>query len=796
MTGLTHAVRMSGQSLCRLVPGLVSVCMIWALADAGNVPLQVRKKLNADYHWHFYQGNPSGDPRQAAYNDSGAGWTRVSVPHSASYDAPWEESSSGDVGFYKGTSWYRKTLPAIPPGGKKFLEYEGAMQVAKVWVNGTQVGYHDISGYTGFCFDITNPLVSTGINAVACSLSNIKSVDIPPGGATNYIDYELYSGLYRDVWFIYTGDVYIPYCGQLIDPYQVSAANGKFKIRTRVTNARSQQVQCILTSYVKDSTGADICSISDTLTIPAGQTMLSTRITQAISSPKLWTPEQPYLYQIYTQVKVAGTTTDDYLQTHGLLFFAFTVNNGFVLNGSRYQLKGVCYHQTIGWIQNALPRSRYFEEVKLIKAGGFNGIRCSHYPRDPDFYEACDKLGVFLLVEVPTWGGTSYSTAYWNRLYQSAKEMVLQGYNHPSIISWGSFNEPLADLSAQIRAERDTIRTIDTARKVYVGRQPQNTPDAVCNAVDVVGLNYTTSRNNANWICVVTEYDDLQGHLRGGTTGLDTTTEISNANYKWNYWNTIVSAGNWLAGGLTWVFNDYSGQGARRTHGIVDMMRVPKRAYYTYRQNFTGVANDNPIIGTATRIDLTADVTTLDADGSDVSLLTATERNAGGACINDVKNVQFTFTGPATLFGAATKSTVEGKINALIKSTSTAGQIRVIAQISGLTPDTVFLNSRAVIDSLDPSIPFVNIIQRPAAVRNQLPIAPVLRKNAHGLVIDFGRSPVAKATLTTIAGRVVATGNISEKSARLPIGFVSKGVYILILTDGLGNMVTKPLVVK
>jgi beta-galactosidase len=778
--------------------------MIWALADAGNVPLQVRKKLKADYHWHFYQGNPSGDPRQAAYNDSGTGWTKVSVPHSASYDPPWEESTGGDVGYYKGTSWYRKTLPAVPQGGKKFLEFEGAMEVARVWVNGTAVGTHDIGGYTGFCFDVTNPLLSTGANSVACSLSNIASADIPPGTNginppggpnPNNMDFELYTGLYRDVWFIYTGDVYIPYCGQLIDPYQVSASSGSFKIRTRVANARSQQVQCIVTSYVKDSNGVDLCSVADTLTIPAGQAMLSTRISPAVSSPHLWAPEHTYLYQIYTQVKVGGVLTDDYLQTHGLLWFAFTVNNGFQLNGSKYLLKGTCYHQSMGWIENALPRSRYFEEVKMIKAAGFNGVRCSHYPRDPDFYEACDKLGIFLLVEPPTWGGSSYSSAYWARLYQAAREMVTQGYNHPCIISWGAFNEPYTDQSIPIRAERDTIRTIDTARKVYVGRQPGGTVDAVCNAVDIVGLNYYYSRPYANWICVETEYDDLQYGLRGGTTGTDPSSEITNSNNRWNTWNTITGL-SWIAGGFTWVYNDYTGQGARRYHGIVDMMRVPKHAYYMFRENFTGVANDYPVSGTATRIDLTADVTTLDADGSDVSLLTAADRNAGGACINEVRSITFTVTGPATLFGSATKSTVEGKINAMIKSTMTTGQIRVIAQSSGLTPDTVYINTRAVVDSLDPSTSFVNIIQRPAVVRNQSPIVPVLRRNAHGLLIDFGRSPVARAALTTIAGRVVASGNLSEKSACLPINGVSKGVYILIMTNDLGARITKPFVVR
>jgi beta-galactosidase len=793
---LTTVLRQFGNAFRMLVPGMVSILMVHALADAGNVSLQVRKRVKCDYNWHFYKGSPSGNPGQVSYNDSGAGWAKVSVPHSASYEKPWEEPSFNgptDVQFYSGTCWYRKTLPAMPQGGKKFLEFEAAMQVAKIWVNGTLAGSHDISGYTGFCVDVTSLLKSSGANSVACSLDNIKSADIPPGTAST--DYEVYSGIYRDVWFIATGDVYIPYCGQLIDPCEVSAASGKFKIRTKVTNNRSQQVQCVLTSFIRDSSGTDLCSVSDTLSVPAGQNLQSTRITPAIASPHLWSPEKPYLYQVYTQVKVDGTVTDDYAQTHGLLFFAFTNNNGLMLNGSKYVLKGTNYHQSFGWVHNAMPTSRYWEEVKLMKAAGFNSIRCSHYPRDPDFYEACDKLGVFLIVEPPTWGGTSYSSAFWNRLNQAVKDMVMQGYNHPSIIAWGAFNEPLADLSANIRAIRDSIRTLDTARKVYVARQPWSTPDADCNAVDIVGLSYTTSRSNANWTCLETEYDDLQVAIRGGTNGIDASQEISNSNTRSSNWDAIAGL-TWIAGGFTWVFNDYSGQGNRATHGVVDMMRVPKYAYYMYRQKYLGTAPDYPVSGTATKIDLTADVTTLDADGSDLSLIKAALRDASGACINVVKPIQFTVTGPATLFGDASKSTVEGKINALVKSTTTAGQISITAQCSGLPDAVVTLTSRSVVDSLDPATPFTNVSYRPAASVKQSRITPVLRRTAHGLIIDFGRGSSARAVLATINGRAIATRRESEASSIMTIPEISKGVYILMITDESGAKIIKPYVVK
>lgn len=784
-----------------MVSGVVSLLMIWSFADAQNSGLQVRKRVKCNYNWHFFKGNPSGNPSQAAYNDSAANWTKVSVPHSASYDKPDEEMSftgaNYDANYYKGTSWYRKTLPAIPQSGKKFLEFEGAMQVAKVWVNGTQVGYHDNSGFTGFSFDITNQIASDHSNAVACSLSNIASNDIPPGNAPP--DYELYSGIYRDVWFVSTGDVYIPFCGQLIDPSEVSTVSGKFKIRTSVTNSRSQSVQCILISYVKDSTGSVKCTVSDTLTIPAGQTKLSTRITPAVASPHLWSPEKPYLYQIYTEVKVDGKVTDDYIQNHGLLSFAFTVDNGFILNGSKYLLKGTCHHQSFAWIQYALPKSRYFEEVKLIKKAGFNAIRCSHYPRDPDFYDACDQLGVFLLVEAPTWGGSSWSDAFYNRLYQCGKEMVLQGYNHPCIISWAAFNEPRGDFSTQIRKFRDTIRTIDTLRKVYVGKQPWMTPVADCDAVDIVGLNYQYTRDKPNWICVETEYSDLIWTVRGGKTGLDNTGEISNWNARWSEWNQIINL-PWIAGGFTWVFNDYTGfDGSthdRQPHGMVDMMRVPKVAYYGYREKYLGIPNDNPVSGTSTKIDLNADVTLLDADGSDVSLISVTLRNGAGACVNEAKDIQFSVTGPATLFGSTTKKTVEGRINALIKSTFTVGQISVTAKCSGLPDASVTLTSQDITDELDPSKPFVSTKPHPVDIKNQAAILPVLRQNKQGIVIDFGHSPVTKASLVTVDGRTIVIRSISEKSNFMTISGVSKGVYLLVMSNATGSRIVKSFAIR
>jgi beta-galactosidase len=229
-----------------------------------------------------------------------------------------------------------------------------------------------------------------------------------------------------------------------------------------------------------------------------------------ISILLLWSPANPALYRAYTTVKTVSGVVDDYSSTFGIRTLSWSPSNGFSLNGARFAIEGVCEHQSIAWVQNAVPDSRWPVEFAMIKDAGYNAVRCSHYPRDPSFYDAADSMGLLLLVEVPSWGygKGGYSPAFWTRLENCAREMVLRGYNHPSIFLWGLFNEPYADYSAGLARVQAVVKALDSARATIAAFNGMVGGEKI---PDVIGLNYNTIRQlgdplSASHNFVTTEY--------------------------------------------------------------------------------------------------------------------------------------------------------------------------------------------------------------------------------------------------------------------------------------------------
>ena len=188
------------------------VCVCFLVVQAEFYPERIykeRKKTSLDFGWKFYKGTPTGTPSDSSYSD--ASWQSVNIPHSASYDdpepVPSATSSYSDEGKrYQGISWYRKyfTVPQTAKHtGKILIEFEGAMQIASVWLNGKPLGVHSNSGFTWFQFDITNNVSLTGTNVLAVKLDNTYNAMVPPGRTLDPSigapDYYLFSGLYRNV---------------------------------------------------------------------------------------------------------------------------------------------------------------------------------------------------------------------------------------------------------------------------------------------------------------------------------------------------------------------------------------------------------------------------------------------------------------------------------------------------------------------------------------------------------------------------------------------------------------------
>jgi hypothetical protein len=579
---------------------------------------------------------------------------------------------------------------------KYFLEFEGAMQTAEVWVNGQRVAMHGSSGYTGFSFDITSQMAASTAAACAIRLDNRMSEDIPPGRTNPGPDYFLYSGIYRNVWLVTTGKVYVPFCGQLITTPSVSVATGTARIRTTVKNETASAANCTVVISIRNKAGVEVATGTSTGSVPAnGSNVFDMSIN--VANPGLWSPESPAFYRTYTTVSIGANTVDDYASSFGFRTLSWSSTNGFSLNGSRYHIEGTCQHQAFAWICNAVPDSRWPVEIAQIKNAGFNAIRLSHYPRNPAFYRAADSLGILLMAEVPTWGfgKSTYSNLYWSKLDTCAREMVSQGFNHPSIFLWGLFNEPGGTFSDKLLSLNTTIHSLDSTRSTIIA---QNVNMGTSASADIVGLNYQTIATF-------------------GATGVSQPKYVTTEYFEgWNYYCTRGSAGEpgwsdqgWAAyqkannqplqhaGQFLWVYDDYwAPYNPNKPMGIVDQYRLPKMLFYRFREAFTTVAPDYAVAGTATQIVLTPDLPKFTADGADITIVQAALRNAANQCIKSTANVTFTISGPATAFGPLTKAAADGKIAIVVRSTRTDGTVTVTATSGALPQATLSIVSQPV----------------------------------------------------------------------------------------------------
>jgi hypothetical protein len=720
--------------------------------------------------WKFATGTQSGMEAKT-YND--ASWQMVSVPHSATYAAPVHSAEQSAIGAtVKSDFCYRKKFYCPVAARKMFIYFGAIMQTATVYVNGTSVGSHSHSGYTGFFFDISNAVTRGDTNVVAVRCNAGPDGNIPPGGDGGQMpDFELFSGMYRDVYLICKDSVYVLLRGQRITTTGTAASPTVHAVTTvRNDAAAAKSVTVSLT--LLNAGGSSVATATGSSSVAANSSSDFNLTTGAVSSPSLWSPSNPSLYSLRTVVTVGGATVDSVVEKVGLRFFSWSGsgnNTVFSVNGTATMLRGVCMGQFMGWILNAVPDSRYARQVAMIKAMGNNSIRCSHYPRAQAFYDACDSLGMLVLCEVPTWGcGGTFkgNTTFWNHMYACDSEMVLEGYNHPCIYGWSMFNEATeSTLQPEFTNENNIIHALDpvsgSGRVTMVACIQGGTKYTF----DVLGLNYDES-STAGSYCLNTEaygnggadcntYGNwYRNYVRGNSMDADMSTSCSEANMEDNTMRTHYWASGHMAGAHFWCFMDYSsGRNTTGREGIVDRLWLPKNVYFKMRNSLMGTATDYWANGTPTQLVLTADNTTLRADGSDISLITATLRNAGNACVHATCNVTFTAS-PAScvrlMYGGHSTSLTDsgnpmtaavegGRAGVLLRSSRTAGTITVSATASCVssTPSVTLTSAAPAPETIGP------FAWGPSALRGastRVPLEPPRLKTvytAKGVLISF-----------------------------------------------------------
>ena len=405
-------------------------------------PESPRQKRSFNIGWKFYRGTVSADgAKEPSYDDSS--WQTVNVPHTpviTPLRVQWPGPGGEDI------NWYRRhfTLDSSDQDGKIFIEFEGADQIAQVWVNGSDLGIH-YGSYLPFIVDITDYAAFGGAdNVIAVKVDGREDEDIPFYGL-----WYSSGGLYRDVWLYHTDKLHvtnpvyagIPAGGGIFVSYpQVSSALAQIQIKTHIQNDSSTAKNCTLKTYIVNDQNKVVAQVRDTHAITSSADYTFTQ-SATVLNPSLWHPDHPNLYTVYTQVYDDTTMVDSEETRIGIRKIAFSKSGGFQINNQPYRFRGANRTQDfpyMGWAMGNLGQQR---DAKLLKEAGFNYIRTSHYPPDPSFLEACDEYGILIMDEIPGFqhvGGDLFKA----RSYQTMRDMIRRDRNHPCVIAWElSLNE-------------------------------------------------------------------------------------------------------------------------------------------------------------------------------------------------------------------------------------------------------------------------------------------------------------------------------------------------------------------
>lgn len=372
--------------------------------------------------------------------DADAGWEQVTLPHTWNAQDPFDDVP----GYRRGVGWYRRmlTVDSSYAGRRLFLHFEGVNQVADVFVNGAFAGRHE-GGYTAFTVDVTRWIELGTRNLIAVQVNNAHDPFIAPLS----VGYALYGGIYRDVWLVATNPVHVALGdhgerGVTIATPQLSRDSARVQVATSVRNDGATPATVQVMHQLTDSRGASLASIATDVTVAARSTRVVTQTLPVLAKPHLWSPDDPYLHRVHTDVRVNGGTVDRVSLPLGLRWFRFS-GDGFELNGRKLMLRGTNRHQDMERLGSALSNAQHRRDLEMIKAMGANFLRLGHYPQDPAVLDAADELGLLLWEEIPVVNYINPAARFTDNTTHTLREMIRQHRHHPSVIMWGLMNEPL-----------------------------------------------------------------------------------------------------------------------------------------------------------------------------------------------------------------------------------------------------------------------------------------------------------------------------------------------------------------
>ena len=432
---------------------------------AGFYPLEGSGRIvyNFNEGWRFLLGDVQG-AEATAFND--AKWEVVSAPHIDRLEP--SEASGGRN--YQGVCWYRKhfTVPEDMAGKQVLVHFEAIMGKQWIYVNGRLVKSH-LGGYLPITIDLSKEGVKAGDQCViAVKADNSDDKDYPPGKPQNQLDFAYHGGMYRDVWLIGKSAVAITDAiernqvaggGVFIHFDNISERKADVFIDVELENRDLKSRSITLVARIKDANGKIVKTLKQSKAVATSSIF---HLTSSITAPYLWSPESPYLYAVELQVLDGKKSLDGGIVRMGIRKAEFRGKDGFWLNGKPYhQLVGGNRHQDFAYVGNAVPNSQQWRDVMRLKDAGMTIIRSAHYPQDPSFMDACDELGLFIIVPTPGWQFWNSNPEWGEMVHQNTRDIIRRDRNHPCVLMW----EPI--LNETRYPEDFALKALQVTREEY-----------------------------------------------------------------------------------------------------------------------------------------------------------------------------------------------------------------------------------------------------------------------------------------------------------------------------------------
>jgi beta-galactosidase len=584
---------------------LISSCL-----NSAKVVFPVNKG-NFNEGWEFIKDPATPiSPDLFEKSEQPSVWQKVSLPNTANIEAVDSPDKQ-----WQGIARYRKffTVPGQFENKSVSLQFEAAMQVAKIYLNGEMIQTH-LGGYLPFQVKLDGKVKFGKLNCILVELDNRDNPLVPPGKLLATLDFNYYSGLYRNVTIEVKDKLHIsdPITadriaggGLLVTYSDVTTKSAKINVQVDVTNesesATPASVQISLTSVEGNQILTENIApqnVSSSGFVQFNQQLL-------VENPRLWSPDNPALYKLKVRVLSNKLPVDSMTQVIGIRTISFAGADGFSINGKKLKLRGTNRHQEYPYIGNALSDNAQYRDAYKIKQAGFNFVRCSHYPQSPAYLDACDELGILVMDAIPGWQFVGDET-FQNNSIRDAREMVRRDRNHPSIILWeASLNESGMPKQYMERAHKAvheelpvadvfTCGWIDDVYDVFIPARQHAKPPYYWN--DYTKIKPIIIAEYGDWEYYAqnagfnqTAFGDLQKDERNSRQlrGYGQKRMAQQAlNYQESHNDNLNGP---AAGDANWLMFDYKRGYASdiESSGIMDIFRLPKFAYYFFQSQAT-----------------------------------------------------------------------------------------------------------------------------------------------------------------------------------------------------------------